>query len=103
MVWARRRYGIYPADAEKARAKLVTALDRIVAAVGSTGYLVGSTFTVADLTAAALLFPLAWPAELQYPYPRPADWGVLRPLAEHPAMEWITETYRRHRGSSAEV
>ena len=103
MAWARRRYRIYPADVEAARAKLVEALDRIVAEAGPTGYFVGSSFTVADLTAAALLFPLAWPGELQYPYPRPRDWGALRPLAEHPAVEWIAEIYRRHRGMSAEI
>jgi glutathione S-transferase len=103
MVYARRRYRIYPADAEQARAKLGAALDRITAELKPSGYLVGSRFSVADLTAAALLFPLAWPAQLQYRYPDPPDLGALEPLAAHPAVDWIAEVYRRHRGSSMEV
>jgi glutathione S-transferase len=101
LVYARRRYRIYPADAERARIKLTAALDRIVAELKPSGYLVGESFSVADLTAAALLFPLAMPAELQYPYPELPDWGALRPHADHPAVEWIREIYRRHRGQSS--
>jgi glutathione S-transferase len=103
MVYARRRYRIYRADAEQARVELAAALDRIAAQLRPSGYLVGGGFTVADLTAAALLFPLAWPAELQYPYPQPPDWDKLAPLAEHPAVEWIREIYRRHRGRSRDA
>jgi glutathione S-transferase len=97
MIYARRRYRIYPADAERARARLTTALDRIVAEVKPSGYLVGDSFTVADLTAAALLFPLAMPSELQYRYPDLPDWGELSSHAQHPATVWIREMYRRHR------
>ena len=97
MIYAKRRYRIYPGDAERARAKLTVALDRIIAELGGRDYLVGSRFSVADLTAAALLFPLAWPAELQYRYPPPPDWGALKVAAEHPAVEWIRTIYRRHR------
>jgi glutathione S-transferase len=103
MVYARRRYRIYPADAERARVELAAALDRVAAKLQPSGYLVGGGFSVADLTAAALLFPLAWPAELQYSYPQPPDWVELAPLAEHPAVEWIREIYRRHRGPSQDV
>jgi glutathione S-transferase len=97
MVYARRRYRIYPADAEAARGKLAVALDRIVETLGPRDYLVGSLFSVADLTAAALLFPLAWPPELQYDYPPPPHWGALEGLSRHPAVDWIREMYRRHR------
>jgi len=97
MVYARRRYRIYPADAEVARGKLAVALDRIVGTLGPRDYLVGSRFSVADLTAAALLFPLAWPPELQYDYPPPPSWGALEELSRHPAVDWIREMYRRHR------
>jgi glutathione S-transferase len=103
MVYARRRYRIYPADAELAREKIALALDRIAADRQPSGYLVGSCFSVADLTAAALLFPLAWPAELQYAYPRPPDWDALKPLAAHPAIDWIRSIYRRHRGRSSDA
>jgi glutathione S-transferase len=103
MIYARRRYRIYPADAERARAKLGTALDRIQAERNASGYLVGERFSVADLTAASLLYALAWPAELQYDYPAPPPWGEMASLAEHPAVEWIRDIYARHRGRSADV
>jgi glutathione S-transferase len=103
LVYARRRYRIYPADAERARVKLMTALDRIVAERKPSGYLVGEDFSVADLTAAALLFPLAMPRQLQYPYPPLPDWGELRPHADHPAVDWIREMYSRHRGQSSAI
>jgi glutathione S-transferase len=82
---------------------LAVALDRIMAERQPSGYLVGSDFTVADLTAASLLFPLAWPAELQYEYPDPPHWEHMESLAQHPAVDWIREIYRRHRGSSNET
>lgn len=103
MIYARRRYRIYPADAERARAKLTAALDRIVAERKPSGYLVGDSFSVADLTAAALLYPLAMPAQLQYRLPEPPDWGALRAQAQHPATDWIREMYRRHRAPAAAV
>jgi glutathione S-transferase len=103
LVYARRRYRIYPADAEQARVKLGAALDRIIAEPKPSGYLVGESFSVADLAAAALLFPLAMPAQLQYRFPELPDWGALRPLTEHPAVDWIREMYRRHRGPSSEI
>ena len=101
LVYARRRYRIYPADAARARVKLTAALDRIIAEVKPSGYLVGESFTVAELAAAALLFPLAMPAELQYRYPELPDWGAMKTHAEHPAVDWVREMYRRHRGQSS--
>jgi len=103
MAYPRRRYRIYAPEVEEGGAKVVAALDRIMAELQPSGYLVGSSFSVADLAAASLLFPLAWPAELQYRYPDPPEWRRLEPLARHPAVDWIREIYRRHRGSSKEV
>ena len=103
LTYAKRRYRFYAEDAERSRAKITHALDRIVAERGKDGYLVGGQFSVADLTAASLLYPLAWPAELQYDYPDPPDSEVMRSLAEHPGVAWIAETYRRHRGTSMDV
>jgi glutathione S-transferase len=103
MVYARRRYKIYPSDAEEGRAKVAAALDRIMAELQPSGYLVGSEFSVADLTAASLLFPLAWPSELQYRYPDPPELGRMEPLTRHSAVDWIKEIYRGHRASSKEI
>ena len=103
MLYARRRYRIYPTDVEVAKAKIEAALDRIEAERAGGKYLVGGRFTVADLTAAALLFPLADPPELQYPFPRPVPEPLRRwyeAVAAHPAVAWIGTMYREHRGSS---
>jgi glutathione S-transferase len=54
----RLRYGINTEAAKVARDKTAAAFDRIEAEIGASGYLVGEGFTVADLTAASLTFPL---------------------------------------------
>jgi glutathione S-transferase len=46
---------IYPAEAETARGRTTSTMDRIERELQPSGYLVGDHFTVADLTAAALL------------------------------------------------
>lgn len=77
-----------------------TAFDRVAAEVGSSGYLVGERFSIADLTAAALLSPAVMPAEfpLEIPEPRPRAlvawtdrWRV------HPGGRWVLDMYHRHR------
>ena len=81
------------------------ALDFIVENAGPEGYLAGSTFSVADLTAASILFPAVLPAELQFQQPERAkvmeNW--LARWAEHPGAAWVRDMYRRHRGTSAEI
>src|SRR5262249_57363516 len=47
--------------AEEAFAKVLAAFDRIESELGDGQYLVGDQFTVADLTAAALFYPLVLP------------------------------------------
>ena len=98
--------GINAAAAARSWEKVVTALDRIEAELQPSGYLVGDRFSVADLTAAALLSPLVQPPEFSYPLPAwPA--GALAAfrasVASRPAFRWVEEMYRRHRGRSAEV
>jgi glutathione S-transferase len=84
----------------------MAAMDRLEHEVQPSGFLVGDRFTVADLTAAALLSPLVRPPEFPYKTPAP----VPEPLAKirdsvstHPAFRWTLETYAHHRGESAEV
>lgn len=74
--------------------------------LGRSGYLVGDSFTVADLTAAALIAPVVAPK--QFPYPQPqrqhASVAPLRDaLAQAGMLEWAEDMYARHRGTSAEV
>jgi glutathione S-transferase len=102
----RLRHGISDAKLEADRAAVAAALDRIERQRGSRAYLVGDAFTVADLTAAALLSPLVQPPEIQYPLR--VEWpAYLRDyraeLLRHPAARWAADVYRLHRGRSAEV
>jgi len=94
------------ASAEAARAKVNAALDRLEAELQPSGYLVGDQFSVADLTAAALLAPVLMPAEFSYPLrtPLPAPAAKYQAsLAGRRGFQWATEMFRRHRGTSMEV
>ena len=105
IVWRymNRRYDFTEAAVDRSGGTLRAALDRIEAERDGGDYLVGESFTVADLTAAALLYPMVWPPEFPYDLPESRPWRFLEPLRDHPALDWIRETWRRHRGSSAAV
>lgn len=97
---------INAAGAAAGRAKVDAALDRIQVERQPSGYLVGDRFSVADLTAAALLAPVVMPPEFSYPLLQPLPEPVEQyrtSFAHHPAFEWATEMFRRHRGTSAEI
>jgi glutathione S-transferase len=66
---------------------------------------VGDTFTVADLTAAALFYPLVLPPEaprLLADPPEALD-RFREPLKDRPGYRWVEDTYRRHRHAAAPV
>ena len=66
----------------------------------------GDTFSVADLTAAALFSPLVTPREFPYPFPGPfpePTAGFRASVAGRRGFRWVEEMYRRHRGRSAEL
>ncbi|MEQ8328557.1 MAG: glutathione S-transferase [Parvibaculum sp.] len=76
------------------------ALDRVAAQAGSSGYLVGDSFSVADLTAAALLAPACNPPhpDMEFPLPRPARIDAwFGRWAGHPGAQWVRTIYRKHR------
>jgi glutathione S-transferase len=102
----RAEFDINPGSVELAYEKLVAAGVRFRAELGPSGYLVGRTFTVADLTLAALIAPLVAPPEFPYPQPQRRH-PLLAPLREVLASEgllyWTRDMYARHRGRSAEV
>lgn len=87
-------------EAERARAKTLAALDRLEAELGDGEYLVGDSFSVADLTAASLFYPLALPDEgpLRAGSPSARGFEAFRePLEERRGIEWVREMFRRHR------
>ncbi|MBV9836595.1 MAG: glutathione S-transferase family protein [Solirubrobacterales bacterium] len=86
------------AAAKRSRARVERALDRLERELGANRYLVGDRFTIADLAAASLLYPLVLPPEgpkLRFTLDGIED----RPerLAEHPTLHWVREMFRRHR------
>jgi glutathione S-transferase len=102
----RFRHKISEGALEKDRAVVAAALDRIEEERQGRPYLVGESFTVADLTAAALLGPVLQPAEIQYPLqvtlpPYLEDYRAT--LLRHPAAQWAAGIYHLHRARSAEV
>ena len=102
----RKQMNITPASAEIAQRKTMEAMDRLTKELRPSGYLVGDRFTVADLTAAALLSPIVRPPEFPYkaamPLPEPGV-KVRESVSSHPAFQWTLKIYREHRGESAEV
>ena len=94
-----RDYGVTDEGAAEALTGVRRAMDRIEAGIGPSGYLVGDSFSVADLTAAALFTPIVGPPERPYsPRRLTPDLAELREeLQARPGGEWVFEMYARHR------
>jgi glutathione S-transferase len=104
----KRRFRIRPESVEKSREKVRAAFDRVESDVRPGGYLVGESFTVADLTAASILGLIVVPPEFPYikvhPDERTAQFRRFREsLKDRPGFKWVEDIYARHRGTSAEV
>ncbi|MBV9595137.1 MAG: glutathione S-transferase family protein [Actinobacteria bacterium] len=104
----RQRFEINAESAAHSRAKMIAAMDRLEREISASGYLVGDSLTVADLTAAALFYGVARPP--QFPYAMvavsdlPDSWReFVDCLAQRPGGQWVAQMYRRHRGQSAEL
>ncbi|ABS63633.1 glutathione S-transferase, N-terminal domain [Parvibaculum lavamentivorans DS-1] len=97
----RRQMGLdRPGATEEAFHATQSALDRVAAQTASTGYMVGDSFTVADLAAAALLAPACAPShpDMELPVPRPPRVEAwLSRWAAHPGASWVRDMYDRHR------
>ena len=98
-VFTKVRYGTHPEGlAERAREGLVAAFDRIEAELGDGEYLVGDRFSVADLTAAALLFPVVLPPQapqLEAAVPEPYE-RFRASVRNRRGYSWVEEMYARH-------
>jgi glutathione S-transferase len=102
----RRLMDINPESAKVAYQKMLDAMDYLEKALRPSGYLAADRFTVADLTAAALLSPIVRPPEFPYGsdlVPPPPIAKVRAELEPRPAFQWTLRIYREHRGKSAEV
>ena len=102
----RKRHQMRDDALEADREKVRMALDRMEHERDGRPYLVGDAFSVADLTAAALISPVLQPPQIQYPievelpgYAREYRDNLLR----HPAFDWARGIYARHRGVSRQA
>ncbi len=102
----RRRYAIDDDAGQRSLQQVRAVMHALEELLGDREHLVGDRFTVADLTAAALLAPLLVPPGLPYrdpDEPMPARMReVVEELRDRPAGRWVARTYARHRPRSAE-
>jgi glutathione S-transferase len=99
-------FGIDDASVQRAWSKVRAAGECFAEEIQPSGYLVGDSFTVADLTVAALVAPAIAPEQFPYPQPQrghPLLAEVREALAVSGLLDWAYEIYARHRGRSAEL
>jgi glutathione S-transferase len=101
-VGMKRFMNIYEEPAMRSREKAVQALDMLEKELGGNEYLVGDRFSIADLTAASLFYPIALPPEFPYTSPTfdqlpDGAREFLGEMRERPGAQWVGEMYRRHR------
>ena len=110
-LWARafgasisQRYGLdRPGAVERAREGVAEAYDRLERELGDREYLVGDTFTVADLAAASHFYWLQQPPEGPHVVDRlPAELAeFMTRFHDRDGYRWVLEMYRRHRRRKA--
>jgi glutathione S-transferase len=88
--------------AAAAREKIVAAMDRLDAelAARDSEFLVGESYSVADLTAASLFYPVVGPEGGPLPPDTPTPPALERfrdGLRDRPGFTWVEEKFRRHR------
>jgi glutathione S-transferase len=95
------RFGVGSQEsADEALAKVEAAMDRLERELdaGDGEHLVGSSFTVADLAAAALFAPLVMPKEApSVPMPSAAFAAYREPFRERHGFRWVESTFARYR------
>lgn len=96
----RREMQITPESAERARERTRAALDFVAQEAGADGYIAGAAFSVADLTAAAMLaltvsLPGTTMACPEPPTGVESHWRSH--WAGHPGTAWVERIYRLHR------
>lgn len=95
--------GVNPANIKISCQITNQALNDVAEAVAKTGYLVGSSFTVADLAVASLLAPLTNVHHSDMRRIDPMPESVREFIAQwqdHPSIQWVHELYKRHRATA---
>jgi glutathione S-transferase len=88
--------------AEEAREATLRALDRLESELGENEYLVGGRFTVADLTAASLFYPIVMPPEGPLRLDPPPALAELRnAIQDRRGYRWVNEMFALHRNKGA--
>jgi glutathione S-transferase len=102
----RRNMGIDDEQLAAARERLGAHIDRLESEIGASGYLVGNSFSIADLSAASVLTAVLRPREFPYPLPEPWPEALVAlrdSIVQRPGCQWVLDIYRRHRSPSAEM
>ena len=102
----RTRMAVDDGTVAQAFEKLARAGERLRAELQPSGYLVGDSFTIADLTAAAMTAPAVAPVQFPYPQPQrthPAFEPLREALDRAGFLAFTRRVYELHRGRSAEV
>ena len=90
------------AGVKEARRKLPEALDKLEAELDGREFLAGDRFSVADLTAAALFYPIVLPEAGPWQPVRTAAFMEFQDsVCDRPGFRWVEETFRRYRHDSA--
>lgn len=96
----RSKMDIHADALEEGNALTREAFDFVAEQSAATGYLVGDQFSIADLTAAAILAPsveVPHP-DMQKPVPVvPRVQAYLDQFADHPGAAWVKSMYQKHR------
>lgn len=102
----RSAMGIDPRRVARARDRLAGHFDRLEAELDSRDNMVGDRFSVADLSAAAIMSAIIRPPQFPYPLvePWPEEFTELRAAFAHRrGFQWVLDVYERHRGVSCEI
>jgi glutathione S-transferase len=95
----KQRFRVTEEKAAASRERVLAAAARLEEELGDREYLVGDHFSVADLSAASLMYPAASPATFPYPIPAipPDAQEFIGGLAQRPLGRYVTRMYERHR------
>ncbi|MFT4570580.1 MAG: glutathione S-transferase [Hyphomicrobiaceae bacterium] len=89
-----------PENVRRCLERTQVALDEIAERTVATGFMVGDSFSVADLTAAALMAPISNPTHPDMARPQPVPPSIqalVSNYADHPAVGWVNRMYAEHR------